>query len=115
MKALRVCDPAELERGDVKVVRIGRDPDGYVREALVLRDHGGTVRAYLNQCKHLPIPLDGGSRRFFDPDGRLLECGTHGASYRLEDGLCIAGPCEGERLDALPVEETAEGIVLHVG
>ncbi|MFW5876582.1 MAG: Rieske (2Fe-2S) protein [Myxococcota bacterium] len=114
MTRLRVCDAGEPARGAVVVVRLGRDADGYMREALVLRDFGGTVRAYRNLCKHLPIPLDAGSRRFLGADGTHLECGTHGAEYRLEDGLCIAGPCEGERLDALGVEETPDGVFLTV-
>ncbi|MFW6066706.1 MAG: Rieske (2Fe-2S) protein [Myxococcota bacterium] len=113
MSRIHVCASAELVPGTVLVVPLGRDDEGYTREALVLRDQGGTVRAYLNLCKHLPIPLDGGSRRFLGRDGRHLECGTHGATYRIEDGLCVAGPCEGARLDAIRVEETAEGIFLQ--
>ena len=30
---------------------------------------------------------------------------THGAQYRLTDGLCVHGDCEGDSLDALPIEE----------
>jgi nitrite reductase/ring-hydroxylating ferredoxin subunit len=111
VKRIRVGLAARLLEGEVHVVPFGRDADGYVREALVLRDQGGVLRAYRNLCKHLPIPLDGGSRRFMDADGRHLECGTHGAAYRPEDGLCVAGPCEGERLDVLDLEVDADGTV----
>lgn len=109
---LRVCASSELPSGSIRVVMLGRDEDGYVREALVLRDHSGIIRAYHNRCKHLPIPLDGGSRRFLGRDGVHIECATHGATYRLEDGVCIAGPCEGERLDALAATEEPGGIFL---
>jgi nitrite reductase/ring-hydroxylating ferredoxin subunit len=32
-----------------------------------------------------------------------LVCGTHGATYRLRDGHCIEGPCEGLALERLKV------------
>ena len=89
---------------------LARGRFGEPRAALVLLDETGAVRAYVNRCKHLPIPLDGGSGAFFDASGAHLECGTHGARFRLADGYCVSGPCEGSSLDALVVEEE-EGIV----
>ncbi len=103
---VRVCATHELVRGIVKVVDLARDVDGTPREAMVLRDRAGVARAYVNRCMHLSIPLDGGTRDFFEPGGELLLCGTHGALYRPEDGFCVAGPCENESLEALVVIET---------
>ena len=71
----------------------------------MLRDRHGIVRAFVNLCMHLPVPLDAGSNEFLDDDGVHLICGTHGALYRPEDGLCIWGPCEGESLERLEVVE----------
>jgi nitrite reductase/ring-hydroxylating ferredoxin subunit len=51
------------------------------------------------------IPLDAGSRQFL-ADGQL-QCATHGARYRRSDGLCVAGPCRGTSLRALPIELSA--------
>jgi nitrite reductase/ring-hydroxylating ferredoxin subunit len=31
-------------------------------------------------------------------------CSTHGAEFRLEDGLCTSGPCLGERLQQVMIE-----------
>jgi nitrite reductase/ring-hydroxylating ferredoxin subunit len=90
-----------LERGDVLTVSLARDEFGRPREAIVLLDANRIPRAYLNLCRHLPIPLDAASRTFLR-DG-LLECATHGARYRIEDGLCVAGPCRGTSLYALEV------------
>ncbi len=95
---------------DVVPVRLAPDKKGRPREAIVLRDESGTLRAYMNICKHLPIPLDGGSRRFWDPTGRFLDCGTHGARYRREDGYCFEGPCEGASLDSIGICEE-DGVV----
>jgi nitrite reductase/ring-hydroxylating ferredoxin subunit len=96
------------------VVDLGRDDKGRPAEALVLRDHQGHLRAYRNLCRHLPVPLDGGSREFFDGAGWHLRCGTHGALYRLHDGRCVHGPCGGKALEALEVREEAGTVVLDI-
>jgi nitrite reductase/ring-hydroxylating ferredoxin subunit len=98
---VRATRSDELTPGDVRVVRLPADSLGRPREALVLRDADGALRAFLNRCEHLPIPLDGGSRQFLDATGTLLRCGTHGALFRREDGYCVHGPCRGRSLVAL--------------
>ncbi len=76
----------------------------FEEEGLLLRLADGTVRAYKNECRHLPMRLDeraGGG--LWTADRRLLVCAAHGARYRPEDGLCVAGPCEGSHLRKLPL------------
>lgn len=100
----RVCRRSDLRPGHAEAISLGKDRYGLPLQCLVVLDEEGQVRAYLNVCKHLPIPLDGGTGDFFD-DGRThLFCGTHGARYRLADGRCVEGPCRGAHLDAVPVE-----------
>ena len=89
----------------------GIDAHGRPREALVLLDAGGALRVWVNLCQHIPIPLDSGSREFWDGERRHLICLTHGATYRPRDGVCTAGPCEGERLQAVP-HEVRDGVIL---
>lgn len=72
------------------------------REAIVILDDQDRPRAYLNRCMHLPIPLDGGARQFFDSTRRYLICATHGALYEPKSGYCISGPCRGKTL--VPIE-----------
>lgn len=110
VRAGRVDD---LVPDEVRAVRLPADALGRPREALVLLTPTGELRAYLNRCEHLPIPLDGGSREFLDPSGTHLRCGTHGALYRLGDGLCVHGPCRGRSLARLPVR--VEDGVIEVG
>lgn len=86
--------------------------DGRPRQAIVLLDEAGTPRAYLNECRHIPVPLDGGSGYVLDHTKRFLMCGTHGALYHRRDGLCVTGPCRGERL--LPLVLKHEGDTLYV-
>lgn len=88
---------------ELRVVDMGSNHRGRPREALVVLDQTGCPRAYLNLCRHLPIPLDGGSREFWNEEHTHLMCGTHGALYRLQDGLCVEGPCEGKRLLELEI------------
>jgi nitrite reductase/ring-hydroxylating ferredoxin subunit len=95
--------------GSVRIVELPRDAQGRPREAVVVLDGTGTVRAYLNRCRHLPIPLDAGSRVLLDACGRHFRCGTHGALYRLEDGVCVAGPCLGAALVALELRVRDDG------
>lgn len=88
----------------MRTVDLGRDADGAPFVALVLRDTNGTIVAYRNLCRHLPVPLDGGTGDLLSSDRRHLVCGTHGATYRLNDGYCIEGPCEGLSLQRLSVQ-----------
>lgn len=69
--------------------------------------HGVGVRAYLNRCAHAPVEMDWPAGRFFDDSGLYLVCASHGATYRPEDGVCVAGPCRGKRLQPLAVRESA--------
>lgn len=68
-----------------------------------LINYRGTHYAYGNECQHLPMTMDWVENRFFDAAGAYLVCGTHGATYEPHTGLCVAGPCVGEVLRALPV------------
>lgn len=74
---------------------------------------GGAWRAYRNECRHRALPLDLGGASPNSDDGRRLLCHQHGALYRPDDGRCVAGPCAGESLTALPVHE--DGDALEIG
>ena len=97
------CREGELRDGVVRTTRLGLDDDGIPIVALLLRDENGIIVAYRNLCRHLPVPLDGGTGELLTDDGAHLICGTHGAIYRLFDGYCVDGPCEGLSLQPLSV------------
>ena len=100
-----VCPRAELVQGEVRPVDLPRGSDGRPREALVLLGSDGEPLAYLHRCRLLPVPIDGGTRQYLTHDGAYLLCGTHGALYRRDDGVCIAGPCLHLALEPLPLRE----------
>ena len=88
-------------------------PDGRRRrQAIVCQTESG-IRAYLNECQHLPVPLDGFSGQFLAEDGQHLLCRTHGAEYRLSDGYCVAGPCKGESLRALRAHHQIDVVIIE--
>jgi nitrite reductase/ring-hydroxylating ferredoxin subunit len=73
-------------------------------EGFLLKVADDEVRAYKNECRHLPMRLDDREPRdLWDACQRYLVCNSHGARYQPEDGLCVSGPCEGSHLRALPV------------
>ncbi len=76
----------------------------FEEEGILVLLPGGSVRAFKNLCRHLPMKLDERDPgTLWDPAGRHLVCAAHGARYRPSDGLCISGPCEGSHLRELPV------------
>ena len=73
------------------------------RESLLLLRAGDAVRGFLNICPHAGRPLNWAPGKFLIED-RLLICAAHGASFGIPDGLCISGPCRGQRLREVAVE-----------
>ncbi len=71
---------------------------------------GEEVIGYLDRCPHIGTPLTLGDDRYLTRDGGHILCSTHGALFRLEDGLCLAGPCPGRTLPSWPVT-VVDGLV----
>ena len=82
-------------------------------ESVIVDRRGGEVRAWLNVCPHAGRRLDYAPGMFLLKD-ELLICAVHGASFDRGDGVCVAGPCRGERLRALAVEVRGDEVWLPV-
>ncbi|HEX5693523.1 MAG TPA: Rieske 2Fe-2S domain-containing protein [Arenimonas sp.] len=67
------------------------------RQSLVVLRRGDEVKAWLNVCPHAGRRLDWAPGKFLVDKGRLV-CAAHGASFELEHGECVAGPCRGASL-----------------
>lgn len=72
-------------------------------ESLLLYRQGDQVRAWLNVCPHAGRRLDWAPGQFLRSKDGLLVCAAHGASFELVGGQCVAGPCRGDALRAVPV------------
>ncbi|WP_024867707.1 Rieske (2Fe-2S) protein [Pseudoxanthomonas suwonensis] len=73
-------------------------------ESLVVHRQGDAVRAWLNVCPHAGRRLDWAPGQFLKSREGLLVCAAHGASFELEGGQCVAGPCRGDALRAVALE-----------
>jgi len=75
---------------------------------------GSDVFAYQNYCAHVGHPLNWKPDEFLTEDGAHIICASHGATYEIDSGVCIAGPCRGKSLR--PVEiAVREGVVYARG
>ena len=82
-----------------------------VHNVLVVRSND-CVYGYVNSCPHTGGPLDWVPGRFLSMDKRHIQCATHDALFRLDDGVCIAGPCTGERLTAVALQLDSGNVFL---
>jgi nitrite reductase/ring-hydroxylating ferredoxin subunit len=105
VSSVRLCRADEVGEGKGRGFRLGQ---GTEQLAVFVIRSAGVLRAYVNSCPHIGTPLDWLADRFFDRSGEHLLCGTHGALFRPEDGLCVRGPCYGQRLEPAPIV-VAEG------
>ncbi len=69
---------------------------------------------YQNLCKHLPVTLDLADDQFFTHDKTHFQCHMHGAMFELETGFCVAGPCQGDRLNQLEITEEDTRLVIKI-
>jgi nitrite reductase/ring-hydroxylating ferredoxin subunit len=65
---------------------------------------GDAVHVYVNSCPHLGVPLDWMPDRFLSADGSRIICATHGAEFRIADGVCLQGPCRGDVLEPVSIQ-----------
>lgn len=95
--AIALCRLDELLEGQAR----GFDPLGEGGDSLFALRCDGQVRLYRNSCPHLQVPLQYRKDRYLSADGRRIVCYAHGAQFLPDSGLCVHGPCLGERLPAL--------------
>ena len=104
-----LAELAQIEDGGFLEVEAEVEGDA---ESLILHRTGDAVRAWLNVCPHGGRRLDWAPGKFLrNRDGQLV-CAVHGATFELEQGECIAGPCRGAALRAVAVEVREGGVWL---
>ena len=87
----------------------GPAPGGFTGLFAVRR--GGKVVVYVNSCPHIGTPLDMAPDRFLSADAGRIVCATHGAAFAIDDGVCLSGPCLGDRLESVMIQVN-DGVVL---
>lgn len=91
--------PDDLAENECRQFDLPGDNTGFVVR------HRNRFHAYLNRCPHLGIELNWMPDRFLDADRCFIQCATHGALFTIDDGQCIAGPCAGDQLVALELQQ----------
>jgi nitrite reductase/ring-hydroxylating ferredoxin subunit len=66
---------------------------------LLLIKRAGALFIYHNRCPHTGESLDPMGGSVASTDGLLLQCQRHAAQFVSDTGECVAGPCQGERLE----------------
>lgn len=69
---------------------------------------GMRVWGYVDRCPHAARPLAPIEDRYLTREKDFLLCSVHGALFQIEDGVCVAGPCAGQRLTPWPVRLDGE-------
>jgi nitrite reductase/ring-hydroxylating ferredoxin subunit len=104
-----LCALADLAATGAKDIALLKDGAPY--SVFVIRDAAG-VRAFENSCPHVRLPLNGETDIFFDVRRTVLVCVNHGAHFDPVTGVCLRGPCKGERLRAFPVTTDGESVLI---
>jgi nitrite reductase/ring-hydroxylating ferredoxin subunit len=85
--------------------------DGKICDAFLIRREENFF-SYVNECKHLPVPLDLNAGSVLNSSQTSFQCHQHGALYDIETGLCTEGPCKGASLRKLQVRKSGKHLVI---
>lgn len=71
---------------------------------VVLIKHEDEIKAYENNCPHQDVPLDEAYKIDINPFDMTMKCSVHDAYFRIEDGVCVEGPCWRDELKPVDIE-----------
>ena len=98
----RLCRGSDVRDGQGKEVVFGEGKDAF---RVVVFRIGEKLLAYHNCCPHFSLALNYEPDKFHVFDGEVLMCAHHVAMFRLADGECFEGPCQGSRLTSIDIVE----------
>jgi nitrite reductase/ring-hydroxylating ferredoxin subunit len=104
-----VCRSADVGEGQARGFVVG---EGTAQIDLILVRRYGELLGYVNSCPHQGVPLETFPDKFLTLDGSQFICSAHGARFRVEDGFCVSGPCEGKSLRALTISVVDGNVVI---
>ena len=90
-----ICPVEDIPENDARGFCI--NIAGGTREIFIVRKDGEYF-GYINRCPHTGVNLDWQPHRYLSQDGTEIQCATHGARFRIRDGFCTWGPCQGQSL-----------------
>lgn len=94
-----LCRADEVPEGGATAAEVESSTGGF---SVIVTRVGGAVHAFHNECPHAGRRLDWAPGRFL-VENRQLICAAHGATFALDTGACIGGPCRGAGLKAIAI------------
>ena len=70
---------------------------------IMLFRQSDSIRAFHNVCPHQGKSLNFAPDRFLITPDQHLVCAHHGATFEIENGKCLDGPCRGSSLRRVEV------------
>jgi len=98
---LKICALREIPDGGGRIFQFPTEQGEHC--LLVLRS-AGCCYGYINRCPHFGMPLSACDSQLILESNRWVKCNVHYAKFTWQDGLCVAGDCEGESLQKVPLE-----------
>lgn len=86
-----LCHSNEIAEGKSKGFQLGE------RFVFAVKKYGN-VYVYENSCPHLGIQLEWQPDEFLDSEASMIQCSSHGALFKIDNGECLMGPCLGQSL-----------------
>lgn len=96
---MKICELTDISPGSARGVELDNDA-----EIIIVRVSSEEIVAYVNRCPHTGASLNWQPDQFLDHTGKYIQCSNHDALFRIEDGVCIAGPCIGQSLSPFRFE-----------
>ena len=84
-----LCRLDDIPDGGAIAVQVDSATGGF---GVILLREGARVFGYHNECPHAGRPLDFVPGRFLVKDRRIV-CAAHGATFAVDSGDCLGGPC----------------------
>ena len=95
---LRLCRADEIGEAQSR----GFDPDDEGQDSLFVVRWQGQLHGWRNACPHIDgAPMAWRRDAYLNAEGTRIVCHAHGAEFVPDTGLCVQGPCRGERLSLL--------------
>jgi nitrite reductase/ring-hydroxylating ferredoxin subunit len=99
-----ICAAHSIAPGAAKAFSLSRltpEGEGKPFPIVIVRTLADSYVGYANTCPHQGTWLNIGSGDFFTDDRKLLKCGRHGATFEIETGVCVDGPCKEKSLEPI--------------
>ncbi len=111
---VRVPGAAKLEHGKAIRFEYGSPNERLPGFVLRVERPSPALVAFANRCAHVSFDLDMGTGEFWSEKSERIYCMTHGARFRVLDGVCDYGPCEGDRLEQFALEIDGDDAVVTI-